>query len=58
VRGTEVQLHGFARTASELIGLLDQSALFREPQFRAPVTQDPRHEAEQFHMSIGLEGEG
>jgi len=56
LRGSELQLHGFARTASELIGVLDQSALFRAPQFRSPVTQDPREEAERFHISVELAG--
>jgi general secretion pathway protein L len=56
LRGRELQLHGFARTASELIGLLDQSALFHAPQFRSPVTQDPRQEAERFHISVELAG--
>jgi general secretion pathway protein L len=49
-----VQLHGYARTASDLIGLLDQSALFRTPQFRSPVTQDPRSGTERFHLSVEL----
>jgi general secretion pathway protein L len=56
LRGSELQLHGFANTASELIGLLDQSALFHAPQFRSPVTQDPRQEAERFHISVELTG--
>jgi general secretion pathway protein L len=56
LRGTELQVHGFAKAASELIGLLDQSDLFRAPQFRSPVTQDPRQEAERFHISVELAG--
>ena len=56
-----VQLHGYARTASDLIGLLDQSQLFKTPQFRSPVTQDPRSGSERFHLSVELaprEGDG
>ena len=49
-----VQLHGYARTASDLIGLLDQSQLFKTPQFRSPVTQDPRTGSERFHLSVEL----
>jgi general secretion pathway protein L len=49
-----VQLHGFAATASDLIGLLDQSPLFNTPEFRSPVTQDPRSGTERFHVSVEL----
>jgi general secretion pathway protein L len=49
-----VQLHGYAATASDLIGLLDQSQIFKAPQFRSPVTQDPRSGTERFHLSVDL----
>jgi general secretion pathway protein L len=54
LRDGTVQLHGYAATASELIGLLDQSELFKTPQFRSPVTQDPRSGSERFHVSVEL----
>jgi general secretion pathway protein L len=55
----EVQLYGSAATASDLIGLLDQSPLFRAPQFRSPVTQDAADDgAERFHLSVELAAEG
>ena len=54
LRDGTVQLHGYAAAASELIGLLDQSEVFKEPQFRSPVTQDPRSGSEQFHLSVEL----
>jgi general secretion pathway protein L len=54
LRDGTLQLHGFAATASELIGLLEQSSLFRTPQFRSPVTQDPRQGEERFHLSVEL----
>jgi general secretion pathway protein L len=47
----QLNLRGLATTASDLIGLLEQSALFREPQFRSPVTQDPRLGLERFQLS-------
>jgi len=50
----DVQLYGSAATASDLIGLLDQSPLFRAPQFRSPVTQDGRDGTERFHVSVEL----
>jgi general secretion pathway protein L len=54
LRDGSVQLHGYAATASDLIGLLYQSDLFRTPQFRSPVTQDPRSGTERFHLSVEL----
>jgi len=50
----EVQMHGSAATASDLIGLLDESPLFRAPQFRSPVTQDGGDGTERFHLSVEL----
>ena len=58
LRDGSVQLHGYAATASELIGLLDQSQLFKTPQFRSPVTQDPRSGSERFHLSVELAARG
>jgi general secretion pathway protein L len=57
LRDGEVQLQGFARTASDLIGVLDQSPLFRAPQFRSPVTSDPRTDLERFHIAVQISGE-
>jgi general secretion pathway protein L len=54
LQGDEVQVHGQAATASDLISLLDQSPLFRAPQFRSPVTQDGRDGTERFHLSVEL----
>ncbi len=50
----ELQLHGSAATASDLISRLDQSPLFRAPQFRSPVTQDGDDGREYFHVSVEL----
>jgi general secretion pathway protein L len=57
LQGGEVQLHGWAATASDLISLLDQSPLFRAPQFRSPVTQEGDG-IERFHLSVELAGNG
>jgi general secretion pathway protein L len=54
LHGQTVELHGFAATASDLIGVLEQSPLFKAPQFRSPVTQDRRSGAERFHVSVEL----
>jgi general secretion pathway protein L len=56
VIGDRIEVQGFAKTASDLIGVLDQSPLFKMPQFRSPVTQDPRTGLERFHLSVELAG--
>jgi general secretion pathway protein L len=53
LQGGEVQMHGWAATASDLISLLDQSPLFQAPQFRSPVTQESEG-TERFHLSVEL----
>jgi general secretion pathway protein L len=58
VEGGLLNLRGLAATPSDLIGLLEQSALFRKPQFRSPVTQDPRLGLERFQLSAEVAVEG
>ena len=50
-----VQLHGLAKAASDLIGQLEQSELFRAPRFRSPVTMDPGESLERFHIEVELQ---
>jgi general secretion pathway protein L len=52
-----LQLHGFANTASELISRLSRSPLFVQPQFRSPVTRDPRNQKERFHIGVQIAGD-
>lgn len=56
LRDGAVNLHGFAATASELIAVLEQSPLFRTPQFRSPVTRDGGNDLERFHISVEIAG--
>ncbi len=58
IRGNEIQIQGESSTAATLIGLLDGSELFKNPQFRSPVTQVPRTERERFHLSTELDESG
>jgi general secretion pathway protein L len=51
VRDGEINLRGLAATPADLIALLDRSALFNKPEFRAPVTQDPRLGLDRFQLS-------
>jgi Tfp pilus assembly protein PilN len=39
VRSDRIELEGFARSASDLIPLLEKSPLFKNPQFTSPVTK-------------------
>jgi general secretion pathway protein L len=50
--GREVQVFGYSTAATALIGLIEQSPLFEDSQFRAPLTRDPRTEAERFHIGF------
>lgn len=48
VTGPEVQMAGMASSASSLIALLEESRVFRDTNFRSPVTQDARSGRERF----------
>jgi Tfp pilus assembly protein PilN len=62
--GREVEVSGFADSASELIPLLDKSALFEKVEFLAPVTKERERrigvdkERERFKIRMRLEGMG
>ncbi len=55
IRGNEIQIQGESSTAATLIGLIGGSVLFKNPQFRSPVTKVPRTERERFHLSADLD---
>lgn len=50
--GTEVQIFGYSTSATALIGLIEQAPLFRDAQFRAPLTRDARNDAERLHIGF------
>ncbi len=60
--GKEVELSGFADSASDLIPLLDKSPLFEKVEFMAPVTKemqmrgDGNKEKERFKIKARIEG--
>lgn len=54
IRDSVVELNGLADQASELIAILDQSPMLSSPQFRSPVTRDPRADKERFQISVNL----
>lgn len=53
----ELQTFGYAPNASALIGVIENSPLFSNAQFRAPLTRDQRVEAEQFHIAFRVQRE-
>lgn len=55
--GDEIQTFGYSAGASNLIGPIEASPLFRTPQFLAPLMRDQRVDAERFHIAFQVEGE-
>jgi general secretion pathway protein L len=60
--GREVEISGYADSASELISLLDKSPLFERVEFLSPVTKDRQFKAEgdrekeRFRIKARVEG--
>lgn len=48
----ELQTFGYSPNASAMIGHIENSTLFSNAQFRAPLTRDQRADAEQFHIAF------
>ncbi len=62
--GKEIEISGFADSASDLISLLDRSPLFEKPEFMTPVTKErmlvgsETKDRERFKIKMRLEGKG
>ena len=62
--GREVEISGFADSASDLIPLLDRSPLFEKVEFMSPVTKErvmikgEAKEKERFKIKARVEGRG
>lgn len=60
--GREIEISGFADSASDLIALLDKSSLFEKVEFLAPVTKERERriggdkEKERFKIRMRIEG--
>lgn len=57
LNGTHAHIRGFSRAASALLPLFERSALFKDAQFQAPLTQGPQPGLERFDLSFELKGE-
>jgi general secretion pathway protein L len=55
--GSEMQLTGYAGSASALVNLLEQSKIFRNTTFQSPVVQDSKSGRERFHVATQIAGE-
>jgi general secretion pathway protein L len=55
--GSEMQLTGYAGSASALVNLLEQSKIFRNTTFQSPVVQDSKSGRERFHVATQVAGE-
>lgn len=60
LRSKEVEINGFATSASDLIAILDKSPLFEKVEFSSPVTKERRlfgdqTEKERFRISAKME---
>ena len=57
IKSGRVRLTGEAGAASELLTLLSNSAIFSDPRFEAPLTQNPRTGRERFVISLAIKGQ-
>ena len=55
--GTEMQLTGYAGSASALVNLLEESKIFRNTTFQSPVVQDSKSGRERFHVATQVASE-
>jgi len=60
--GKEIEMNGYADSASDLISLIDKSPLFERVEFSAPVTKERQmrpegdREKERFRIKVRIEG--
>jgi general secretion pathway protein L len=60
LRSKDIEINGFANSASDLIAILDKSPLFEKVEFSSPVTKERRPtgdpaERERFRISAKIE---
>jgi general secretion pathway protein L len=54
INGQDIELIGITASASALIGILEQSGLFRDTTFRSPVVPDPSSGRERFGIGAHI----
>lgn len=58
ISGLEIRVVGRSSSASNLIGLIGGSAMFANPKFRSPITQEQRSGLERFDLSFAIKKKG
>ncbi|MGH1481824.1 MAG: PilN domain-containing protein [Geminicoccales bacterium] len=56
IHDSKIEINGLTGQASDLIAIFDQSPMLSSPQFRSPVTRDPRSGKDRFQISVDLAG--
>jgi general secretion pathway protein L len=54
IEGDAVELSGLAKSAAELVAVLERSAMFTDAALAAPLTLDPREDKERFSLRVRL----
>ncbi len=54
IKGNELQIHGETTSSVRMIGLFEQSSLFKDASFRAPLTKGQASGAERFHLALQI----
>jgi general secretion pathway protein L len=54
IRGREVEIAGYSPHASDLVARVEASAIFRNPQFRSPITLAPDGKSERFDLTFEI----
>ena len=54
--GAKLSLVGYSGSASALIAVMEESALFSQTEFASPVMPDPALHAERFHIVATIGG--
>jgi len=52
--GGRIHMHGYSRSATELVALFDKSPRFANAQFDAPLVRDPVHNVDRFDLSVSV----
>ena len=56
INGNNIQLEGESNTATAILPLLEQSVMFKNAQFRSPVTRNDANSRDRFQVSADLTG--
>lgn len=54
VHGRNVEITGFSPRATDLVSLVEKSAVFESPQFRSPITLSADGKTEHFDLSLDI----